>query len=423
MSSTALPVSMKSFKKLLTLASPDTTICVRGRHAVGKSEGVYQGAAERFSDFYKNPENCRKAIEAFGGSIRHADHKDPVTEWSYDLGLPVVERRLSQMTEGDIIGLPIMDGQVKSTQFKPCDWLILSCELPVLLFLDERNRALEGVKQAVFQLADSKVFYGHRLHPETCISIAENVGDAYTVNQSDPAEISRAATIILEPTVEEWLDWTKDKCHYMAIDFWRQNQKLIEHTGPFEPNKKYPDRRAWFKLDQELQRLGLYETPEDHFFYVMTGAFCGVEVAAAFKKFCCEQEKHVSAEDILKSWTNAKRKVSRQGAISNEIYIELVSKLGNFLDKHQLDDAEAVEVSRFMYDAPAEARISLFSTLQKNIKNLIRVHNYVKDLIVRTSTGEDTSSLKAPESLKRSGDEPVGGGKVPAPRKTKTASK
>ncbi len=43
---TALPVNMNDFKRLLVNVSPEHAVCVRGRHAVGKSEGVYQAAEE-----------------------------------------------------------------------------------------------------------------------------------------------------------------------------------------------------------------------------------------------------------------------------------------------------------------------------------------------------------------------------------------
>ena len=51
-------------------------LMLRGRHGIGKSELVYQIGR--------------------------------------DMGLPVVERRASQMTEGDLVGLPKTDGDVTS---------------------------------------------------------------------------------------------------------------------------------------------------------------------------------------------------------------------------------------------------------------------------------------------------------------------
>ena len=69
-------------------------VLLRGRHGVGKSEIVYQIAD--------------------------------------GMGLPVVERRASQMTEGDLIGLPKTDGDV--TSFCPPDWFDTACNRGVLLF-------------------------------------------------------------------------------------------------------------------------------------------------------------------------------------------------------------------------------------------------------------------------------------------------
>ena len=76
-------------------------ILLRGRHGVGKSCVVYQTAAA--------------------------------------MGLPVVERRASQMTEGDLVGLPVIQGEV--TTFNPPDWFHQACNEPVALFLDEVDRA------------------------------------------------------------------------------------------------------------------------------------------------------------------------------------------------------------------------------------------------------------------------------------------
>ncbi len=392
MSNLALPVSMKNFQKLVACVGPDITICVRGGHAKGKSEGVYQSAQQRFSDFYRDPANCARAVEKLGsGVLSHGRAAVKVAEWRYDMGMPIIERRLSQMTEGDIIGLPIMEGN--STAFRPCDWLIQACEFPVVLFLDERNRALEGVKQAVFQLADSKAFYGHRLHPETIIVIAENIGDAYTVNASDPAETSRAATVLLDPTKEEFLDYAASRADGALVNFLRENQKFIEHDDHFEANKKYPDRRSWMKLDGELTRLGLYEHPEDHMFYVLTGAFCGLEVAGAFKKYCSERDRNVSVDEILNDWDKAKAKL---GKLSNEVYVENVAKIGDWLQKHELTTDQSVELARFMHDCPPEPMMACWTLLQKNTKNLLKVHPHVEKLIVRRATGADTSDLVAP---------------------------
>jgi hypothetical protein len=396
MTNLAVPVSIEMFKSIMMNLSPDIAACVRGRHAIGKSECVYQVAQS--------------------------------------LKLPVVERRLSQLTEGDIVGLPFMHGEDQfneegektsyaSTQFKPCDWLIEACEHPVMLFLDERNRALEGVKQAVFQLTDSKAFYGNKLHPDTRIIIAENVGDDYQVQQCDPAEVSRCITVVLDPSVEEWLKYASDKCHIATVEFIRQNEKYLEHTTTFEPNKKYPDRRSWFKLDAELQRLELVDEPENPLFYHFSAAFIGVEAAQAFSAFCKDRDRQVSAKDILKSWAKSKKRLAAKNTISNAAYVECVNKLTEYLNKHLLSDKEAEQISLFMHDCPPEPRMAAWSILQKKVENLFKVHPYIDNLMVVTASGKSTADLKpkTAEEIKKAKEKKTK--EKATPKKSTTATK
>lgn len=391
--SAALPVDMAGFKLLLKSVSPDTSVCVRGRHAVGKSEGVYQSAAEQRSDLYNDPEFCAKMVEAWGGKVKHADGWK--TEWDYECGLPVMERRLSQMTEGDTIGLPF-DSE-HGTIFKACDWLVKCVTFPAVLFLDERNRALEGVKQSVFQLCDSKAFYGNKLHSETRVIIAENVGDEYQVQACDPAEVSRTATVVLEPSEKDWLNYVEDKCDIATREFIRTNVGKLEHKGPFEPNVKYPDRRSWFKLDQELQRLGLFDEPENQQFYILAGAFLGPAVGSQFTNFCKERDRQVSAKDVVTSWKKTKKKLAgKAGSVSNEQYIEVVHKLSDFLKENKLTEDQAQQVGFFMHDCPMEITMVAWSAMQKHVENLFMVHPYIEQLMVKTSRCQETSGLKVP---------------------------
>jgi len=405
---TSLPVSMVDFKKLLINISPEYAVCVRGRHAVGKSEGVYQAAMDIKSDFYKDAKNCARTIEAFGGKIKTPDGW--VTNWNYDMGIPVLERRLSQMTEGDIIGLPFQHGKdvfdsttgqrlsSSSTSFKPCDWLINACEFPVILFLDERNRALEGVKQAVFQLTDSKAFYGNHLHDETRVFVAENDGDEYQIQQCDPAEISRCITVTLAPSVKDWLDYATPRCNEATIEFIRNNERLLENDGIFEPNKKYPDRRSWFKLDQECQRLGLFDESSNHMLYVLACGFLGIETGSKFEKFLKERNREVNAQDILTNWNKAKKRLAGNSTISSERYVECVNKLSDWTSKNKLTYEHAEQFGKFMQDAPAEVMMTAWANLQKDVKNLAMLHKFVEKLIMGSLEGEDPKKIKIPSA-------------------------
>lgn len=383
----AIQISMKSLVELCTTLSPDVAVCIRGKHAVGKSEGVTQIATHLRSDFYKNPENCARMVKHLGAEPTVAKMVAKTGGiWTYDMGMPVIQRRLSQMTEGDLTGCPAITD--RGTVFKPCAWLLDACDFPTVLFLDERNRALDGVKQAAFELCDSKAFYGNRLAAETRIYIAENVGDQYSVNSNDPAEISRAATVELNPSVDEWISYCISQgVHAHVTDFIRTNKNHLEHTaGAFEANKKYPDRRTWFKLATELQRTGLIDHPESPLFHVMCGSMVGVEASLDFKRYVTNIDKNISSEDIVTDWEKAKKK---GGTMTQERYMELSKKLTDFFKKTKMTAKQGEQVSKYMHDAPAEPRTIVWAALQADMKNLFVVHGHVAELMVKTAAGQN----------------------------------
>ena len=130
-----MSVDFKTFVSLApAVSAARLPVLLRGRHGIGKSQVVYQMAAE--------------------------------------MGLPVIERRASQMTEGDLVGLPSIDGN--RTSFNPPDWFKEACEEPAVLFLDEVDRATLEVRQGIFELTDSRKLNGHHLHEDTVVFAAIN---------------------------------------------------------------------------------------------------------------------------------------------------------------------------------------------------------------------------------------------------------
>ena len=68
--------------------------------------------------------------------------------------LPFLDVRLSTMSEGDVGGYPDMEGMKETGVMTFCmpSWFMRACQEPVVLCLDELNRALIGVQQSAFQL-------------------------------------------------------------------------------------------------------------------------------------------------------------------------------------------------------------------------------------------------------------------------------
>ena len=64
----------------------------------------------------------------------------------------------------------------------------------------------------------------------------------------------------------------------------------------FEPNKVYPSRRSWERLDECLSQGKLFE--DHNALYHLATAFVGFE-AAAFRDFVVTMDRQVIVDDIL----------------------------------------------------------------------------------------------------------------------------
>ena len=317
-----MSVDFKTFISLAPAVSKaGLPVILRGRHGVGKSQVVYQIA--------KNME------------------------------LPVVERRASQMTEGDLVGLPSIDGD--RTSFNPPDWFKVACEEPVVLFLDEVDRAVQEVRQGIFELTDSRKLNGHHLHPETVVFAAVNGGEhgeQYQVNEMDPAELDRYSVWDIEPTVEDWLSWAKENVDQLVWDFINQNRDHLEHSGDYEPNKVYPSRRSWDRLNKVLDGADLLESPGPELF-ALSVSFVGFEAAVAFNDFAANYDRQVTVEQLLRG----EREETLAGFGLNEhcALIEKLEAAGIF--KEEMPKEQLENLGKYFLMLPSEAAMKLWDAV------------------------------------------------------------
>ena len=354
-----MAVDFKTFTQVAPLvAAVRKPILLRGRHGVGKSCVVYQTASA--------------------------------------MGLPVVERRASQMTEGDLVGLPVIDGEC--TRFNPPDWFKQACNEPVALFLDEVDRATIEVRQGIFELTDSRKLNGFALHPETLIFAAVNGGEhgeQYQVGEMDPAELDRWTVFDVEPTVEDWLSWAKPNVDGVIWDFINQNRGHLEHTGDFEPNKVYPSRRSWDRLNECLGAAS-FLTDEQRkeslpTIYELGCAFVGFEAAVALRDFCEKYERQVTVEMILNE--GQLEKVAEFGINDHSALVEKMEASEVF--KAELSEVQVENLGRYFISLPSEVAMKLWTVLgHGELQNTVALHQCVVDgvpvsaHIVELLTGE-----------------------------------
>jgi len=309
-------------------------VLLRGRHGIGKSTVVYQYAAQQ--------------------------------------NMEVVERRASQMTEGDLVGLPSIEAN--STRFNPPDWFKAACDRPVVLFLDEVDRATLEVRQGIFELTDSRKLNGHKLHDDTLIFAAVNGGEhgaQYQVGEMDPAELDRWTVFDIEPSVEDWLAWANDSGISQEIfNFINQNRTHLEHTDDFEPNKVYPSRRSWERLDQCLSQAGLLEDASPTLFN-LTSAFVGFEAAVAFNDFIQNYDRQVSVNDILIEGDFAK--LADFGINDHTAIIDKFEAEETFKDELPQDQID--NLARYFIMLPSEVAMKLWTVMGKGeVNNTVKLH-------------------------------------------------
>src|SRR5574344_1626095 len=113
-------------------------------------------------------------------SGRHGIGKSQIlTDYYSAKGYKVVPLFLGQMSDpGDLLGLPSRDDTAGRTVFMPPYWFPDDGQ-PVVLFLDELNRARPEVLQTIMDLALSRAIAGRSLPQGSRIIAAVNDGDEY----------------------------------------------------------------------------------------------------------------------------------------------------------------------------------------------------------------------------------------------------
>ena len=309
------------------------SILIRGKHGIGKSAVAYQTAAK--------------------------------------LGLPVVEQRASQMTEGDLLGLPSKEeteiNGISAAKLTPFSWLIRACTEPVVLFLDEIDRATTEVRQGFFQLGDSRQINGWKLHEGTIVIGAVNGGPQgdgqYLVSDMDPAELDRWTVYDVAPDVEDWLEWAKNEgdVHSIILDFVRDNHQHLEFGGVFEPGVVYPTRRSWKRLSVAAKSLLDDEDADSVVLFLLATGFIGTEAAVVFRDFVVNYDRQVSPEQIFIDGDIDK--ASKMDLVEHCALMEKADAKGLF----ELEGLDANIAWLYFECAPAEAKLKFIQTIVKNV--------------------------------------------------------
>lgn len=347
-------MSIKTFVEVATSMPPRQSMLLRGDHGIGKSQVV------------------RK--------VRDMLAKKTGIQYGF------IDRRLSQTTEGDLLGLPTVTGD--STKFNPPDWIKEACEKPMIVFLDELNRATPEVMQAAFQVVLDYELNGWQLHPETRCFAAVNSSTQYNVNEMDPALLDRFWVIDLAPTVEDWIEWAQSDGNIseIIIDFIRSDHKMLDTPKNVAPGEVARSRRSWELLNKALLHAGVMNDPKDNLFYQMCLGYLGTETTIAFTNFAKTYEFQLTGEEIANKYIQTGRKKFLR--LSQMQRNDAIDKLAEYALKNleKFDDNQQKNVRAFAEDLDDELKLSLWSKLVRDGTNKMGIatttHAAIADLIV-----------------------------------------
>ena len=314
-----------------------------------------------------------------------------------ELELPFIDVRLSTMSEGDVGGYPDIEGMKETGVMTFCmpSWFVRATKEPVVLMLDEMNRALPGVQQAAFQLVldrelgNDKDGQPYRLHPETRIFAAVNAGAEYDVNDMDPALLRRFWTIALEPTHADWIEWAEGKIDPVVIDFIRQNpQHLRVDVATVEPGTVCPNPASWHRLADSLAHMGWAPMADGICgdacpagLYPVAQGFVGTEAAIALTTFIKGYELVVTAEDVLERWEEVQDRVKDMNASDQAAVID---RLAAHCKDNKWSEKQAKRVAGFAEELGGEMLITLWNGISQsgNLPNIQKVHKLIGTKVV-----------------------------------------
>lgn len=215
-------------------------------------------------------------------------------------GMKVVPLFLGQMADpGDLIGIPNKNLETGKTEFMPPYWFPLDGK-PIVLFLDELNRARPEILQTIMDLALNRTLAGRKLPEGSRVISAVNEGVQYQLTDLDPALVSRFDIVNFQPTVQEWLLWAgKNGVDPRVTSFIEENAIWLDRDPDRREDDdtgldRTPDRRAWKRVSDII--LGSETITTLH--QKAIASIVGAKAAVAFTT-SASRKKVLSGRDVL----------------------------------------------------------------------------------------------------------------------------
>lgn len=230
-----------------------------------------------------------------------------LTDYFESNGVPVVTLFLGQMSDpGDLIGLPNKNEKTGKTDFLPPYWFPINNK-PIVLFLDELNRARPEILQSVMDLTLNRKLAGKSLPKGSRIISAVNSGEEYQLTDLDPALVSRFNIYTFRPSSSEWLLWAERAgVAPEVIKFIEENSTYLDGKVREDADnlEKTPDRRAWERVSDIIKNAPNINASLKK----AIAGIIGPEVANVFFEEIKKNRK-IKGKDVLHDFLKTKEKL------------------------------------------------------------------------------------------------------------------
>jgi len=331
---------------------------IRGRHGLGKSQGVAQTAA-RLSVLHKVP---------YG----------------------FVDIRLGQYEVGDLIGIQrprdkftitnnvFVEGNL-STQEVVAEnvsvhdlplWFPRGNESKGILFFDEINRGTRDTQNWAMQIVlDRKSNFIEVPKGWRVVGACNDDLDLYAVHAFDPALLSRFGVIDFNPTHKEWFEYAeKTGVHYAVLRYLTKFSSELDPPTVLESNVRYPDRRSWVMLSDTIKHManeGNDPLKDFSFLPLLAMSFVGKSVAINFSEFIQKDFKVFTPLDILDGFSKIKSDFEKMIATDFTFYNSEVSK---FIGKEnlKLTEKQMTNLRAYVDILPNEIKAGFWVSFNKH---------------------------------------------------------
>ena len=302
----AIRIDAAELIQVLTMTPPTQNIMLLGKHGIGKSDIIRQ---------------------------------------HYELRrMPVAAFFLGQMSDpGDLIGLMHNDATTGRAEFLPPYWWPEQ-NRPMVLFLDELNRARPEILQSVQDLTLNRTLAGKRLPEGSIVIAAVNEGEEYQLTDLDPALVSRFNLYDFQPSVEDWVLWADAHgVDVRIIQFIQKNSQYLDgDTHDLEAFTvssalvKSPDRRAWVKVSDFIQPFSQLDALHIKIIAGMVGT-----PAALLLKQHLGTTGQLSVEDLLLAFPKQRSKLK---ALPLQDLVLLNGQIMRWLNARQFEGKDQSKV-------------------------------------------------------------------------------